>query len=100
MVNYLAVLVATIVAFVVGALWYGPFFGKPWKRLMGMNEGMQGSMPVWPMVGGFIATLVMVYVLALLMKGLLITSGAQAAWLAFVLAIAFIGTIMLNGVLY
>ena len=33
-VNLLAVLVAGIVPMVVGALWYGPLFGKRWLQLM------------------------------------------------------------------
>ncbi|PIT92527.1 MAG: hypothetical protein COU08_01975 [Candidatus Harrisonbacteria bacterium CG10_big_fil_rev_8_21_14_0_10_42_17] len=35
--NYVAVLVATIVMFVVGFLWYGPIFGRLWMKYMGIN---------------------------------------------------------------
>ncbi len=28
--NWWAILVATVVAFVLGGLWYGPIFGKAW----------------------------------------------------------------------
>lgn len=37
-VNWLAVLVATASAFVVGGLWYGPLFGKAWMNEMGFTE--------------------------------------------------------------
>lgn len=37
-VNWLAVLVATASAFVVGGLWYGPIFGKAWMDEMGFTE--------------------------------------------------------------
>lgn len=37
-INYLAVIVVTILAFVVGGLWYGPLFGKAWMKEIGMTE--------------------------------------------------------------
>ncbi|MEP1093638.1 MAG: DUF1761 domain-containing protein [Cyclobacteriaceae bacterium] len=37
-VNWLAVLLATISAFVVGGLWYGPLFGKAWMAEMNFTE--------------------------------------------------------------
>jgi hypothetical protein len=48
MVNWLAVLVAALSGFVIGALWYGPLFGKAWMRLTGMTKekGAQASMAV------------------------------------------------------
>ena len=37
-VNYFAVLVAAVSAIVLGFLWYGPLFGKPWMKLMGFTK--------------------------------------------------------------
>lgn len=37
-INYWAVLVAAIVNFVLGFLWYGPIFGKYWTHLMGWTK--------------------------------------------------------------
>ena len=43
-VNYHAILVAAFASIVLGFLWYGPFFGKPWMKLMGITkESMQGA---------------------------------------------------------
>jgi len=36
--NWLAVLVATLSTFVIGALWYGPIFGKIWMKEQGFTE--------------------------------------------------------------
>lgn len=33
-INFLAVLVAVIVNFIIGSLWYGPIFGKAWRKEM------------------------------------------------------------------
>ena len=37
-VNWLAVLVATLIPMAVGFLWYGPLFGKQWLKLMEKTE--------------------------------------------------------------
>ena len=37
-VNYLAVLVAAILAFGVGALWYGVLMARPWMSAQGFTE--------------------------------------------------------------
>lgn len=48
-VSLLATLLATVLSFVLGGLWYGPLFGKTWMRLVGMTEvGMfLGPNPCW-----------------------------------------------------
>lgn len=35
--NYLAILVCTILSIVIGSLWYGMFFGKLWMNIIGVN---------------------------------------------------------------
>jgi hypothetical protein len=68
-VNYLAVLVATVVQMIVGGLWYSPLlFGKMWIKLSGLSQkqleeckkkGMGKSYALM-----FLGALVMNYVLA------------------------------------
>ena len=36
--NWLAVVVAALTAFALGALWYGPLFGRVWQALSGITE--------------------------------------------------------------
>jgi hypothetical protein len=36
-INYWAVLAAAIAQMILGYLWYGPFFGKPWMAMMGIT---------------------------------------------------------------
>src|SRR3989344_2625414 len=69
-VNYLAILACGIANMVIGFLWYGPLFGKPWAEMMGfkvntpeeMKEMQKKAMPGY--VASFIGALVMAYVLA------------------------------------
>ena len=65
--NYLAVVVAAVVAWLAGAGWY-MVFGKPWMAALGLTEAMikgkdNKPSPV-PFVLAFIADLVMAWVLA------------------------------------
>ena len=41
-INWLAVLVAAVVTFVLGGLWYGPLFGKVWRVAEGQTEPQPG----------------------------------------------------------
>lgn len=37
-VSLVATLAATVLGFVLGALWYGPLFGKPWMSSVGLSR--------------------------------------------------------------
>lgn len=37
-INWLAVVIATVAAFVLGGIWYGPLFSKPWMQAFGLTE--------------------------------------------------------------
>ncbi|MCC7522835.1 DUF1761 domain-containing protein [Candidatus Uhrbacteria bacterium] len=67
-VNFLAVLAAAAASFVLGWVWFGPLFGKPWMKAMGISasdiekskkEGMGKTMAL-----NAVGTLVMAYVMA------------------------------------
>ncbi|MCG8373013.1 MAG: DUF1761 domain-containing protein [Balneolales bacterium] len=47
MVNWFAVIAASLVGFVIGFLWYGPLFGKAWMAETGMTDekAKEGNMP-------------------------------------------------------
>lgn len=66
-VNYFAVLLCGVSAMVLGFLWYGPLFGKPWMKLMG-KKATDLMMPKeeMPKTYGlmFVASLIMAYALA------------------------------------
>jgi len=65
-VNYLAVLLASIVVFAIGAVWYSPaLFFKPWAKSVGKTEEelKKGASP-FTYVITFLACFVAVYVLA------------------------------------
>ena len=65
-VNLFAVLVAGIVPMVIGALWYGPLFGKRWLAMMEMTaeEVQEGFNPVKTYGVSLLLALVTAYVIA------------------------------------
>ena len=48
-INWLGVIVATIVAFFAGFLWYGLLFEAEWKSLTGVTG--EGGDPMWMLLG-------------------------------------------------
>lgn len=60
-VNWLAIVVATLVYFALGALWYTFLFSKPWIRAMGVDPNADGrgnpAMYAFPLVTCLIATI-------------------------------------------
>lgn len=61
--NWLAVLAAAVVYFLLGGLWYSPvFLGKPWMRATGMEAPQEGQGPgpaiyVAPLIGYLISAI-------------------------------------------
>jgi len=96
-VNLVAVLVAALVAFIVGWLWYGPLFGKAWMKLSGMKASKpKGSSIVW----GYLTHAVMAYVLAVLMLNFNVLEMNAALGLAFWIWLGFFATMNLGMVIW
>lgn len=60
-VNWLAILVAAITWFIIGALWYGPLFGKAWMASTGIDPRATDERPsaviyVFPLLAYLVAT--------------------------------------------
>jgi hypothetical protein len=64
-INWLAVVLATVSAMVVGMIWYAkPVFGTIWMHLAGLSQERMKKNVVWPMVSAVVGSLVTAYVLA------------------------------------
>jgi len=102
---YLSILVASVVAFVVGMLWYSPLlFGKMWIELMGFSakdmkkakkKGMGKTMLL-----GFVSVLVMAYVFRYLISVLGYSTSWDGAVLGLWIWLGFLATSMLGNVLW
>ncbi len=103
-VNYLAVIVSAIAAMVLGALWYGPLFGKSWMSASGMTDKKLKEMKSKGMgksyVLNFISTLVMAYILALFVGITGATTAMAGIALSFWIWLGFMATLTLGSVLW
>lgn len=103
-VNYVALLVAGIAAFVIGFLWHGPLFGKQWMRLSKMTDAdMQAAKAegmAMQMIVAFIQQLVIAYVLAMFVSFFNVMDVMSALKMTFWIWLGFLAMPMLNGVLW
>lgn len=84
-VDLIALLVATLIGMVLGALWYSPLlFGKQWMQCIGKTPETLGS-TTEPMIGSIIASALTALGVALLFNWLGVQSLAQAAGLGLTL---------------
>lgn len=93
-VNYLAVVVAAVVALVIGFIWYSPrVFGTRWMAYLGTTQAQLGNPGPTGMAVGVVASLLNAWVLALLslnLGGTTLTDGVLLgvlAWLGFMATI-------------
>ena len=101
-INWVGVAAATIAAFALGFLWYGPLFSKPWLRELGKTqEQMSGQGPALaPMLAAqFVATIITATVLAIIIErfGTGVTNGLTVGLLC---AAGFVATAKLADVLF
>lgn len=88
--NLVGVLAATIVSFVIGAIWYAPpVFGKMWMMSLGKTEEWLKKNRNRSVVLGFIANLLTAYLLGVFVKSLGSASWADGAEVAFIAWLAF-----------
>jgi len=93
-VNYLAVIVAAIVALVIGFAWYSPaVLGKRWMAYLGTTQAQLGNPGPTGMAVGIVASLVNAWVLAVLAVNLGGTTIAAGAMLGFFVWLGFMATI-------
>ena len=63
-VNWVMVLVSAVCQWILGALWYGVFFRKSWRKLVGLAEGEKTKNAVFAMFVAFIACILLSFVMA------------------------------------
>lgn len=101
-INWVGVIVGSIAAFALGALWYGPLFSKPWLRSLGKSQAdmQQGGPPIAPLlIAQFVATVITATVLALIIErfGPGVTTGLIVGLLC---GAGFVATAKLSDVLF
>lgn len=91
-INYLAVLVAIVLQFVLGFLWYGPLFGESWMGMVGLDmatiEANPASAGIW--ISNVISAALGMFVLAWLFVKLTVKTLVKGVWVGFLIGFAFV----------
>jgi len=99
--NYLAVVVAAIAYFILGYLWYGVLFNKPWMALEHMTiEQAKSVSPVVPYIVSFLLELLVAYSLALLCIWRNANTASRGASVGVLVWIGFVGPIALMNYMF
>ncbi|MEK7632147.1 MAG: DUF1761 domain-containing protein [Patescibacteria group bacterium] len=100
-VNFVHVLVAGLVAMVLGGLWYSKIlFGKSWMLLAGINEEAAKKEAPMAYLKMFITALVAAYVLAVFVGFAGAATFAEGAIVGFWLWLGFIFTVTMSSVIF
>lgn len=91
--NWLAILVSTAAAFMLGGIWYGPVFGKAWMNALGKTEDDIQPTPT-PFVISFVTALVTSIVLAALIQALGFDTAVDGILLGLFVGVGFIAMAM------
>ncbi len=103
-INYPAVLVAAIVHFIIGGLWYGLIFGNKFIELIAWTPAqlqlIQNQSHVKEYVFAFLSSLVLVYILAHFVQYTRAKGVADGMQTAFWLWLGFVATTQLATVIF
>ena len=93
-VNYLAVVVAAVVALVIGFIWYSPrVFGTRWMAYLGTTQAQLGNPGPTGMAVGVVASLINAWVIAVLALNLGAKSVTDGIMLGILVWLGFMATI-------
>ena len=99
--NYAAVFIAAVAYWLLGAVWYGVLFSKPWMALENISMEQAKSMnPVLPYVITFVLNLLIAYALAQICIWRNANTAGRGASVGVLLWIGFIGPITYTTYMY
>jgi hypothetical protein len=90
--NWLAVIVSTIANMIIGALWYGPIFGKRWMAELGLTQEDIETDGMWKDYAiAILNSFLMAFVLANVIAWTGVTGIAAGLFLGLVMWVGFTG---------
>jgi hypothetical protein len=105
-VNFWAILVAAVIAFAGGSLWYSPIlFGKEWMKLTNMTDkdvaAAKAKGGMWKSyLAQFIASIITFGVLGFIVAAATGVTAADGAFMGFLAWLGFIATDLLGALLW
>jgi Protein of unknown function (DUF1761) len=99
--NYVAVFVSALVYWILGAVWFGVLFSKPWMALEHVTQEQARSMnPVLPYVISFALNLLIAFVLAQICMWRNANSAGRGAAVGVLVWIGFLGPVTYTTYMY
>jgi hypothetical protein len=100
-INWLALIVAAIVKFAIGAAWYAPqVFGKQWQAELSMTQEQVRANLAPAIVAEIITDLVLAFFLVYAVRYSGASTLLQGAFLGFLVWLGFVATITIAQVFY
>lgn len=102
-INYMALVVAAVINMALGAMWFGPLFGKAWLKTVGMSKesmNAKGAQMAKIYIAAFVGALAMAYVLAYFVQVAGQATAGTGAMIGFWAWLGFVATTVLGGVLW
>ncbi len=90
--NYTAIIVGTIIAFLVGWAWYGPLFGQRWMKEARLKKSDMSGPMAPHMIQGLIATFIMGTFMAYILDMAGAMKTGEAVKLACLIGVGFVAT--------
>lgn len=91
-INHLAVLTGIVLQFVIGFLWYGPFFGDAWMNMVGLDLATIEANPAgageW--ITNAVSAVASVYLLAWLFVKLKVNTLLKGLFYGFLIGFVFV----------
>jgi hypothetical protein len=98
--NYAAVIVSAIVYWLLGAVWFGFLFQKPWIVLEHVNVDQANAMNATPYIVSFLLNLLIAFVLAQICAWRNANTVARGAAVGIILWIGIVGPIVYTTYMY
>jgi hypothetical protein len=96
--NYVAILVAALIQWILGALWYSLLFGKQWKALVGQKPNEKPS--IVAMILSFFGGLITSFALAHVIQWSYASNFPWGAFIGFVCWLGFVFPLLFMHSLY
>ena len=98
--NYPAVVVSAALYWLLGAVWFGVLFSKPWVALEHLSEAAQSTNPVLPYILSFALNLLIAFVLSQICIWRNANTAGRGVAVGALLWIGFVGPIAFTTYMY
>jgi len=101
-INYLGVVVATVAAMIVGAIWYAPpVLGRKWMQLVGKTEEeARAAGMAKPMAVAIFSSLVMAVVMSFIVDYAEATKFSEGALVGVLVWVGFVATTLVTNAVF